>query len=258
MSEDMKSIKRLASVAAKRVVEVLEEYGPNAADIVKTGAYGLPSSRVDVEAESAIINMVEEEDMPYNIFTEEAGFIDRNYKSTIIVDPLDGSYNAEAGLPYYSVSIAVAQRGIEDVRAGIVKNVVTGDEYYAIKDGGAFKNLDKIHVDGGKNLFVIYLGNRANPKSFEIAKKVRRVRSLGSAALEMCLVAEGIADAFIYNFKSAGVLRIVDIAAAYLIVKEAGGLVLDANGMKLLRMNIGVEDRRNVIALAKPEIMGVF
>ncbi len=258
MNDELRDIRTLAMGAARRIREVLDEYGERASDVVRTGAYGLPSSRVDVEAENSIISMVKEEDMLYNIFTEEAGFIDRGEEKTLIVDPLDGSYNAEVGLPYYSVSIAVARNGLEDVTAGVVRNVATGDEFYAVKGDGAFKNSQRIQVRGNANLFVIYLGNRANPRSFEIASKVRRVRSLGSAALEMCLVAEGIADAFLYDFKSSGVLRIVDVAAAYLIVREAGGLVLDAKTMKGLSMSIGIEDRRNVLALAKPELVEVF
>ena len=113
-------------------------------------------------------------------------------------------------------------------------------------------------MDGRKDLFAIYLGSRAHPKSFDLARSVRRVRSIGSAALEMCLVAEGVADAFIYNFKKDGVLRIVDVAASYLIVREAGGLVLNATDLSPLDMDIGVKDRRNVIAVAKESILEVL
>ncbi len=249
---DLENIRRLAGEASKVILETLEEYGEESAKKVKMGAYGSPSSLVDIKAENSIVNMVRDEDMPYNIFTEEAGHINRGYGRTIIVDPLDGSYNAEHGIPYFAVSIAIARTGLRDVEYGIVRNVPTGDEYYAIRGRGAYKNGKRLKVNGKRNLYVIYLGNRANERAFEIAKNVRRVRTMGSASLEMCMVAEGIADFFIYLFKSKGVLRIVDIAASYLIVKESGGVVVDESLMPL-DMGMDVNERKNIIAAANSE-----
>ncbi len=257
MKEDMENIKRLANGARKEILLILEEYGEKASKTVQMGAYGAPSSLVDVEAENKIIQMVKEEDMPYNIFTEEAGFIDRGYDRTIIVDPLDGSYNAENGIPFYAVSIAIGKKNLQDVEYGIVKNVPLNVDYWAIKGEGAYKNGKKLKVDGKKNLYVVYLGKKAHKQSFELAQKIRRTRALGSAALEMCMVAEGIADMFIYKFKEKGYLRIVDIAAAYLIVKESGGIVVDGT-LKPLDMDILGMERKNVIAAANPQLLEVF
>jgi fructose-1,6-bisphosphatase/inositol monophosphatase family enzyme len=255
--KELENLRKLAQETAKVILETLEEFGDEASQKVKMGAYGAPSSLVDVKAEDNIVGMVKEEDMPYNIFTEEAGYIDRGYEKTIIVDPLDGSYNAEHGIPYFAVSIALARSGLKDVELGIVRNVPTGDEYYAIRSMGAYKNGSKLKVNGGKNLYVIYLGNRAHKKSFEVAQGIRRVRTMGSASLEMCMVAEGIADLFVYLFKDKGVLRIVDIAASYLIVKEAGGIVVDGE-LRPLEMGMDVKERKNVIAAATRENLKIF
>ncbi len=249
---DLENIRKLVREASKVILETLQEYGEESAKKIRMGAYGAPSSLVDIRAENSIVEMVKEEDMPYNIFTEEAGYIDRGYERTIIVDPLDGSYNAEHGIPYFAVSIAIARTGLRDVEYGIVRNVSTGDEYHAIKGRGAHKNGKRLKVNGKKNLYVVYLGNRAHERAFEIARNVRRVRTMGSASLEMCMVAEGIADLFIYLFKGKGVLRIVDIAASYLMVKEAGGIVVD-NSLKPLEMGMDVNDRKNIIAAAGME-----
>lgn len=254
---DLDNLRKLAERASKVIIETIEEYGEGSAREVKMGAYGSPSSLVDVKAEDSIIEMVKEEDMPYNIFTEEAGYIDRGYERTIIVDPLDGSYNAEHGIPYFAVSIALGKSGLNDIEYGIVRNVPTGDEYHAIRGKGAYKNGRRIKVKGDRNLYAIYLGRKASEKSFDLAKNVRRVRTLGSASLEMCLVAEGIADLFVYLFKEKGVLRIVDIAASYLIVKEAGGIVVDEN-LKPLNMGLSTEERKNVIAAAKSENLNIL
>jgi len=255
--KDLDNLKMLAREASQVILETLEKYGDRAASQVKMGAYGAPSSLVDIKAENSILTMVEEEDMPYNVFTEEAGYVKRGYEKTIIVDPLDGSYNAEHGVPYFAVSIALAKSGLGDVEVGVVRNVPTGDEYHAVKGVGAYKNGRTIKVNGKKNLYVVYLGNRAHERAFEIARDIRRVRTMGSASLEMCMVAEGVADLFIYLFKNKGVLRIVDIAASYLIVKEAGGIVVDEH-FKPLKMGLDVRERKNVIAAASKENLNVL
>jgi fructose-1,6-bisphosphatase/inositol monophosphatase family enzyme len=257
MKEDLYRIKKLADEARKVIIETLKDFGERASETVKIGAYGAPSSLVDVRAENSIIDMVKEEDMPYNIFTEEVGYIDRGYEKTIIVDPLDGSYNAENCIPFYAVSIAVGKKNLQDVEVGFVKNVPLNDEYWAILGEGAYKNGKRLKVNGKKNLYVIYLGKKAHPKSFELVKDIRRTRALGSASLEMCMVAEGIADMFIYNFKENGYLRIVDIAASHLIVKEAGGIVVDEN-LKPLEMSILGMERKSVIAAANHQLLEVF
>ncbi len=249
--KDIDAIRKLARHAAQIIGETLEEYGEGSAKEVRMGAYGSPSSLVDIRAENAIVDMVSSEDMPFNIFSEEAGRVDRGYERTLIVDPLDGSYNAEHGVPFFAVSIAIARTGLGDVESGIVLNVPTGDEYYASRGEGAYKNGERIRVDGSRNLYAVYLGKKAHPKSFEIARKIRRVRTLGSASLEMCLVAEGIADAFLYLFPNP-TLRIVDIAASSLITREAGGMVL-GDDLKPLEMGIYDMERRNVVAVATPE-----
>ena len=257
MNEYIENLRRLAHAAGNEIISTLKKYGDKAGKRVKIGAYGSPSSLVDVRAESIIIQMVENEDMPYNVFSEEAGFIDRGYKNTLIVDPLDGSYNAENNIPFYTVSLAISKGTLEDVKYALVKDIPRGVEYWAVKGEGAYCENVRLHVNGHRNLYVVYLGKKAHPQSFEIARKARRVRSFGSASLELCTVAEGIADLFMYRFVSGGALRIVDIAAGYLIVREAGGFVLDEK-LKPLNMTLDFSERKNVIAVASPEILEVF
>ncbi len=257
MNEDLNRIRKLADEARHVIISTIDEYGEGSGKEVKMGAYGAPSSLVDISAENSIVDMVKDEDMPYNIFTEEAGYIDRGYDKTIIVDPLDGSYNAEHDIPFYAVSIAMGKKNLQDVEVGLVKNVPLNDEYWAISGEGAYKNGKKLKVNGKKNLYVIYLGKKAHPKSFELAESIRRTRALGSASLEMCIVAEGIADMFVYLFRGKGYLRIVDIAASYLIVREAGGIVVD-DTLQPLNMSILGMERKNVIAAANPKLLEVL
>jgi fructose-1,6-bisphosphatase/inositol monophosphatase family enzyme len=86
----------------------------------------------------------------------------------------------------------------------------------------------------GDLLFCVYLGSNAAPDAVRVTTKARRVRALGAASLDLCLVARGAAD--LYYMHSATMetkLRAVDIAGGTLIVREAGGLVLDLEGHDL-------------------------
>jgi fructose-1,6-bisphosphatase/inositol monophosphatase family enzyme len=78
------------------------------------------------------------------------------------------------------------------------------------------------------------MGTHAAPDAARIASRARRVRVLGAASLDLCLVARGAADLYYAHAKRTKTkLRAVDIAGGVLIVREAGGLVLDLKGNEL-------------------------
>ncbi len=255
---DLDILKEIGNRARAKYFEILKSHGDKLGEKVSKGAYGHMSSFMDVEVENEIIRFVDENNLPFNIFTEERGWIDRGEKKTLIVDPIDGSNNAEHGIPFFSVSLAITSGALKDVEIGLVKNIPLNVDYWAIMGQGAFKDGKKMSVAKEKTgLYVLYLGRKANDKAYQIARIGKRVRDLGCASLEMITVAEGIADIFYYSFKNGGALRIVDIAASYLIVKEAGGLVLDEK-MNELNMEMDFEDRKNIIALSTRELEEVF
>ncbi len=197
------------------------------------GADGTPTSNIDKIAEEVLINTVNELDLPFNILSEEAGFIDRGSKKTLVVDPIDGTYNAVSGLPVFSVSLAVGTRSLQDVEYGLVRNLANDDLYYAEKGAGAFLNERKIRVRPYRprsSAFMVYMGKCVHPHTLEVVKTATRTRSLGCASLEMCMVAEGRADAQYMNCEVyEKSIRVVDIAASALILREAGGQLLDLN-----------------------------
>src|SRR2546428_9004126 len=133
--------------------------------------------------------------------------------------------------------MAIGRSRLADIEEGLVRDLVSGATYYAAKGHGAKLNGRPIRVhtyDSKDLLFTVYLGSNAHPDSARVARIARRVRSLGAASLDLCLVARGAAD--VYYMHSAVVdtkLRAVDIAAGTLIVREAGGLVLDLGGRDL-------------------------
>lgn len=228
---------------------------------VGMGADGSPTLMVDKVAEDVILQFVKERDLPFNVLSEEAGFIDRGKKKTLVIDPIDGTYNAAMGVPFYSVSLAVATHSLRDVEMALVQNLVTGDVYYAEKGKGAYLNEKRIRVRkfSAPNLtFLCYMGKYSTSDTLELMRKARRARSLGSASLEMCLIAAGQADAYYLNCEvRERAIRVVDIAASSLILWEAGGEIVDMNDHPL-DMRLDLEERSNYLAYGDDAVRGMF
>ncbi len=193
------------------------------------GADGTGTEFVDVVAERAIIATLDAAGSDLNILSEEAGRIDRGGSRTLVIDPVDGSTNAIRGIPFYCTSLAIASgEFLSTVDAGFVLNLPTGDEYAAVRGEGATLNGRPIHVPAfeGKDVaLATSFGRYASARSLEISGRGGfNIRSLGAAALEICLVAHGAVD--VYYFPR-DILRVTDIAAAALVLREAGGIVVD-------------------------------
>ncbi len=230
-------MKELLLELAEAVQHAVAELVEDPAEVVGRGADGAPSTRIDRVAEAAVLRVLDYEDARLNILSEEAGFINRGGDATLVLDPIDGTHNAIRGVPAYSVSMGIGRSRLADVEEGLVRDLVSGATYYAAKGHGAKLNGRPLRVhayDPKDLLFSVYLGTNADPSAARIAGLARRVRNLGAASLDLCLVARGAAD--LYYMHSAvpdARLRVVDIAAGTLIVREAGGLVLDLAGRDL-------------------------
>ena len=224
------------------------------------GADGTPTCAVDKVAEDVILQLVEERDLPYNVLSEEIGFVDRKKSKTLVIDPIDGTYNSAMGLPFYSVSLAIGERSLRDVEAGLVQNLVTGDTYYAEKGKGATLNGERIQTrpfNPYKSIFLVYLGKYSSVDNFRLAKLGVRARALGCASLEMCLLAEGKVDAYYMNCEVyERSIRVVDIAASVLILREAGGDIVDLSD-RPLDMKFDLQERSNFLAYGDEEVKKV-
>ena len=221
------------------------------------GADGTPTSQIDKIAENAALMHIERHGIALNILSEEIGFVDNGCEEPLVMDPIDGPSNAIASIPYYTVSLAVGRSSLSDVRLAYLRNLATGDVLTAEKGRGAFKNGAPIHVRRANlsDLFMmIYQGNSAHPDSAALAKRVKSSRSFGCASLEMAIVAEGEADGYYMNsewyFRS---IRVVDIAASYLILKEAGGEVYDLDGAPV-DMPLDLDHRSNFLAVGDRKV----
>jgi len=224
---------------------------------VGIGASGAATSKIDKFAEDIIIDLVKKDRMRFNILSEEAGLVDLGGDKTLVVDPVDGTANFHAKIPLYSISLAVGDSRMSDVTHGLVRNLVNRDIYYAEKGKGAWLNGHRINTKRfhrPSSLFLAFVGNRTSPATWKVVEFPRRIRSLGCASLEMCFVAGGRADGFYFNCEEYDKrMRIVDIAASALILREAGGELYDLDG-KVLDMEFSLGDRANFLALGDSSI----
>ncbi|MCE8422348.1 MAG: bifunctional fructose-bisphosphatase/inositol-phosphate phosphatase [Candidatus Methanoperedens sp.] len=221
---------------------------PESGEILRIGADGTPTERIDEAAENAALCVLENDGRSMRFVSEELGekLIGINPEFTFVLDPIDGTFNAVNNIPFFCVPIAIGGSSLSDVRYGYVKNLVNEDIYTAEKGKGSFLNGKSIHVSCISELpelSVISYSHRPNPIPIN-NHNVRRVRVFGCAALELCYIASGIFDAF---FDMRNMLRVTDIAAGILIVEEAGGKVTDGKGMPLA-VPFDVRKRANVIA----------
>jgi len=217
------------------------------------GADGTPTKYVDKLAEDAAIKFIKKNGMDVNILSEEAGFLDLNGEYTFVLDPIDGTRNAYRGIPFYAVSLGIGKSRLSDVEYGIVKNIPTGEVFFAEKGYGAFFNKKRIgvpNVPAKDMLSSVTLGKNFDALTLSLAKK-GVVRSLGSASLEMCMVAMGALDFYVIG---RDYLRVTDIAGSTLIMREAGGVVTDIHGEEL-DMSIGLYERTTVIAACSHELV---
>ncbi len=229
---------------------------PDAGEILRIGADGTPTERIDEVAENAALSVLEADGRSMRIVSEEMGekIIGSRPEFTFVLDPIDGTFNAVNNIPFFCVPIAIGSSDLSDIRYGYVKNLVNGEIYTAEKGNGAFLKTPylntgtkgtRIHastLSGLSQLSVISYSHR--PHAEVNNHNVRRVRVFGCAALELCYIASGIFDAFI-DMRS--MLRVTDIAAGKLIVEEGGGKVTDGMGAPL-STKLDVTQRVNVVA----------
>lgn len=230
---------KLALEAAQKACEMarsiqLEMFG-GALKVSDKGLEGLVSE-ADVLSERAIEDILKKYFPTIEVFGEEGQAKQKSdlEKTSWIVDPLDGTTNFIYGLPIYCVSIGLQING--EVVLGVVDVPHWNRTYHAVKNEGAFLNGEPIRVAKRTQLSECVLATGFQPGSRDflnrqiqifakLVEKSRAVRRPGAAALDLCLVAEGVFDAF-WEMN----LKPWDTAAGSLLVREAGGVVRNYQG----------------------------
>ena len=223
-----------ARQAALAAGAIIRENWQKPKEIGYKGAIDLVTS-IDRESERHIVESLRKSFPDHSILAEEeteiAGSEDR-YRW--IVDPLDGTTNFAHGYPQFCVSIALECDG--EIILGLVYDPLSGECFSALKGQGATVNGKPIHTSavGILDQSLLATGfpydHRENPDFYlaffkAFTSRVQGIRRGGSAALDLCYLACGRLDGF-WELK----LRPWDLAAATLIVAEAGGKLSDFSG----------------------------
>jgi myo-inositol-1(or 4)-monophosphatase len=204
---------------------------PEGGKTVKMGADLTPTKLIDQVAEDCVIGYLRDNPLCALLISEEAGKVGfEGGTGTIYLDPVDGTFNAMAGIPFFALSIAYAEDGI--VTKAYVRNLASGETFTAEKGHYARCEGKSIRVSGLTNLdecaMSVYSKKFDPGRVLLLGQKIRRWRLFGASALELCYVASGRIDGFI---DIRGTLRVTDAAAGMLICTEAGGTVTDMNGI---------------------------
>ena len=230
-------LKSLCDSIASAVSESIRGMVGNPASgvMVEMGADGTPTKSIDKVAENAVLSELRRSGSGFRVLSEEIGdvLIGEKPEYFIHLDPLDGTFNAVKGIPFYAVSIYLSK---EDCHFGYVYDLARGAKYYAEVGRGAYVEpgdceLNVSRTSNLKDFSVSAYTIRPNTSRIVgIGDTVRRIRTLGCTSMEMVMVASGKLDAFM---DLRGMLRVVDVAAGKLILEEAGGIITNASGEML-------------------------
>lgn len=203
----------------------------------------------------------------HGVLSEERGTVSPTTAWTWVIDPVDGTSNYANGLPYWCISVALLQDGVPVL--GVIDAPVLGRRYSALRGRGAWLRARSTSLDGQRQQPVERALTVRSPVDWRdpsyghvpvmlttgTARRARQagvalnLRVMGSTALDMALVAEGVAAASI-----AVEPKVWDIAAGALLVEEAGGALVTITGEPLLPLVGSVEQEvRSAVTATGPE-----
>lgn len=194
-------------------------------------------TEIDLACEKLIISRIKEEYPDDDILSEEAGSIALGGDRRMwIIDPLDGTRNYMQHIPFFCVSIAVTRGGVPE--AGVVYDAIHDEIFAAERGKGATLNGQPISVADVDRIedalvSVSWVRRKCDGKRFVsyidmLSNETSYFRRFGAAALVMCYIACGRVHTYLQ-----GGLCPWDVAAASLIIEEAGGIVTDFDGKPL-------------------------
>ncbi len=225
----------VAIEAAQKARTVISDYARKSSFSIELKGKNDLVTDADLAAEKAIISILKEHFPADDILAEESENRPHLTKArTWIIDPIDGTTNFAHSFPVYCVSIALWEH--KSPKVGLVYEVANDELFVAEVGKGAFLNDEPIHVSTNSEPSASLIGTGFPYKSFHLLepylkmfkrmmRKTHGVRRPGSAAWDLCNVACGRFEGF-YEYG----LNAWDVAAASLIVEEAGGVVTDWQG----------------------------
>ena len=241
--------------------EILRETQPlfgslKAKEELGMGAGGDITRYIDALAESIVIGKLQNNSVSCTLVSEEKGTQEILGGGTdyVILDGIDGTTNALHRIPFSATSIAHSSGpSLGQVDYGLVVDLNSGTEFTAMKNRGAYENNRPVSPSAITRLeeavVSVELSYRKDfswlvKRLMPVMSHASKLRQLGSTALENAYVASGILDAFV---DLRGLSRAVDLAAAALIVREAGAYIVAPDG-KDLDMELGADVRTSFVS----------
>lgn len=256
----------LITEAAQAGVQIVRQQFRQAGEVDEKGSHIDIVTKTDLASQAAIRQVIEAGMLKLGYTADQVGFIEEESvvdsvaEHTFIVDPVDGTTNFAAGIPFSCISIGYAHR--QELKIGVVAEPFTGTVYSAVKGEGAFLNNQwftdrRLNVEQKetKNWIV---GAHLNGmdvvlEQFALYQKlypqVRGERNIGSLTLDVCMMADNVFDV-IFN---RGCF-FWDLAAAKVILNEAGGEIFDLNGEELQFEWQNPKKKYSLIACHREEI----
>jgi myo-inositol-1(or 4)-monophosphatase len=219
---------------------------------IREGSGGDVTAALDEAAETATLRHFERDGV--KIVSEEIG-VRGDGRYTVLVDPIDGSQNAERGIPYFALSVAVAEGDtIDDVFFGFVYDFGANEEWTAQRGAGAF--LDGRPLTTRPKDFIEVLSLEATRAKLVheglgiLAPLTDRLRVMGAQAITYCHLAAGRTDAMAVLRPT----RAVDFAAGQLLIRERGLAIALPDGPPLGEHPLDLKSRSRVVAAGNDEL----
>ena len=206
-----------AATAVRAALDGLTDWGT--AD-TRPGQY-----KSDLAADAAAVEVLLAAGL--GVMSEESGHHPGSSAVVVVLDPVDGSTNASRELPWFATSLCAVDP--DGPRAALVVDQASGARYEALRGGGARMDGQPLRPGGCTELSDAVVGLSGYP-----ARHLgwRQFRALGAIALDLCAVARGQLDAYIDCSPSAH--GPWDYLGGLLVCREAGALVVDAEGRELV------------------------
>jgi myo-inositol-1(or 4)-monophosphatase len=226
--------------------------------VLRAGVGGDDTTAIDAAAEEAVVARLAQVTEGFSLVSEELG--EASYGAggpwRVVVDPIDGSLNAKRGIPFFSLSVAIAEGpAMGDVVFGYVYDFGTAEEWTATRGGGAFLDgralgtvlpKDEIEILSFEATTTAEVAERAAA----VVGTAHRLRIMGSLALSLCHLAAGRVDG-VCSLKPA---RSVDIAAGQLLVRECGLAIELFEDPPFLAAPLDLIGRSRVVAAGTDEL----
>lgn len=238
---------------------LMQSFGARHVVLAQKGDISNVLTEADLASERLILDGLRRRFPGHGVIAEETGFLAGTSEHTWIVDPLDGSSNYAAGIPWFGVLIALLH-GARPV-AAVLHLPASGDTYSAEVGGGAFLNGRRIAVSSAKALCDVLwaYGMDAQPTAHEREQDVRQLSGLLARVRNVRATNSLVDAALTADGRLGGMLnrstRIWDIAAPLLIVSEAGGLYTTPTGAPLsLSPTADAPDRVYEVLAGAPQL----